>query len=244
MNKSRKMELTSVGEGDIVIDIETCVNSSKEVMSLEILDGQLENVVSFTVCGMPMVVDELVNGEISVSLPINVKNVSEISSDLGKSAKKDSRKSTSAKKPPKPPRPPRSLLDAADQKLITEMAELAMIKRARMERMKVLKKMKAAKASSSASASASSSGNLVALLFTVLFCIVVIFKGCHLCHSSGMHPKSNTTIHIHGSSESNSEISGNNIVVQVQNRQNLFTSNAPLLSSGSPLTGAWFRLQG
>ncbi|XP_075516644.1 uncharacterized protein LOC142551340 isoform X2 [Primulina tabacum] len=236
MNKSRKMELTSVGEGDIVIDIETCVNSSKEVMSLEILDGQLENVVSFTVCGMPMVVDELVNGEISVSLPINVKNVSEISSDLGKSAKKDSRKSTSAKKPPKPPRPPRSLLDAADQKLITEMAELAMIKRARMERMKVLKKMKAAKASSSASASASSSGNLVALLFTVLFCIVVIFKG--------MHPKSNTTIHIHGSSESNSEISGNNIVVQVQNRQNLFTSNAPLLSSGSPLTGAWFRLQG
>ncbi|XP_073275128.1 uncharacterized protein [Primulina huaijiensis] len=223
------MDLTSVKERDIVIDIETCVNSSKEVMSLEILDCQLENVVSFTVCGMPMVVDELVNGEISVSLPINVKNFSEISSDLGKSAKKDSRKSTSAKKPPKPPRPPRSSLDAADQKVITEMAELAMIKRARMERMKVLKKMKAAKASSSASAS--SSGNLVALLFTVLFCIVIIFKGCH---SSGMHPKSNTTIHIHGSSESNSEISGNNIVVQVQNRQNLFTSNAPLLSAGSP----------
>ncbi|XP_073275130.1 uncharacterized protein [Primulina huaijiensis] len=218
------MDLTSVKERDIVIDIETCVNSSKEVMSLEILDCQLENVVSFTVCGMPMVVDELVNGEISVSLPINVKNFSEISSDLGKSAKKDSRKSTSAKKPPKPPRPPRSSLDAADQKVITEMAELAMIKRARMERMKVLKKMKAAKASSSASAS--SSGNLVALLFTVLFCIVIIFKG--------MHPKSNTTIHIHGSSESNSEISGNNIVVQVQNRQNLFTSNAPLLSAGSP----------
>ncbi|XP_073053289.1 uncharacterized protein [Primulina eburnea] len=168
------MDLTSAKERDIVIDIETCVNSSKEVMSLEILDGQLENVVSFTVCGMPMVVNDSVDGEISVSLPINVKNVSEISSDLGKSAKKDSRKSTSAKKPPKPPRPPRSSLDAADQKLITEMAELAMIKRARMERMKVLKKMKAAKASSSASAS--SNGNLVALLFTVLFCIVIIVK--------------------------------------------------------------------
>ncbi|XP_073053287.1 uncharacterized protein [Primulina eburnea] len=222
------MDLTSAKERDIVIDIETCVNSSKEVMSLEILDGQLENVVSFTVCGMPMVVNDSVDGEISVSLPINVKNVSEISSDLGKSAKKDSRKSTSAKKPPKPPRPPRSSLDAADQKLITEMAELAMIKRARMERMKVLKKMKAAKASSSASAS--SNGNLVALLFTVLFCIVIIVKGCH---SSGMHPK-NTTINIHGSSESNSEISGNNIVVQFQNRQNLSMSNAPLLSAGSP----------
>lgn len=220
------MDLTSVKERDIVIDIETCVNSSKEG-SLEILDGQLEKVVSFTVCGMPMVVDELANGEISVSLPINVKN--EISSDLGKSTKKDGRKSTSAKKPPKPPRPPRSSLDTADQKLIKEMAELAMIKRARIERTKVLKKMKAAKASSSASAS--SSGNFVALLFTVLFCIVIVFKGCH---SSGMHPRNNSAIHIHGSSESNSEIRGNNIVVQVQNWQNLSMSNAPLMSAGSP----------
>ncbi|XP_073135113.1 uncharacterized protein [Henckelia pumila] len=223
------MDLTYVKERDIVIDIETCVNSSKELVSLEILDGQVEKVVSFTVCGTPMVVDELANVEISVSLPINVKNVSEISSDMGKSVKKDSRKSTSAKKPPKPPRPPRSSLDAADQKLIKEMTELAMIKRARIERMKALKKMKAAKTSSSASAS--SSGNLVALLFTVLFCIVIIFKGCH---SSGMHPRNNNTIHVHGSSESNSEISGNNIVVQVQNRQNLSVGNAPLMSTGSP----------
>lgn len=219
------MTRTSVKERDIVIDIETCVNSSKEVVILEILDDQVGKVASSTICGMPMVVDELANGEISVSLPVNVKNVSEIYSDLGKGAKKDSHKSTSAKKPPKPPRPPRSSLDAADQKLIKEMAELAMIKRARIERMKALKKMKAAKVSSS------SSGNLVALLFTVLFCITIIFKGCHL---SGMRPRNNTTSHIHGSSESNSEITENSVVVQFQNRKNLSMSIVTLMSAGSP----------
>ncbi|XP_073283440.1 uncharacterized protein [Primulina huaijiensis] len=227
------MDLTSVKERDIVIDIETCVNSSKEEVSLEILDDQVGKVVSFTACGMPMVLEELANGEISASLPVYVKNVSEISSDLGKSARKDSRKSTSVKKPPKPPRPPRSSIDAADQKLIKEMAEFAMIKRARIERMKALKKMKSSKASSSASASASasSSGNLVALLFTVLFCIAIIFKGCH---PSGMHPRNNTAIHVHGYSESSSEINGNSIVVQVKNRKNLSMGNAPLMSAGSP----------
>lgn len=218
------MNRSSVKERDIVIDIEICVNSSKEVEILEILDDQVGKVASSTVCGMPMVVDELAHCEISVSLPGNVKNVSEISSDLGKGAKKDSHKSKTAKKPPKPPRPPRSLLDAADQKLIKEMAELAMIKRARIERMKALKKMKAAKVSSSSSAS--SSGNLIALLFTVLFCITIIFKG--------MHPRNNTASHIHGSSESNSEISENSVVVQVQNRKNLSMSNVTLMSAGFP----------
>ncbi|XP_073046302.1 uncharacterized protein [Primulina eburnea] len=111
------------------------------------------------------------------------------------------------------------------------MAELAMIKRARIERMKALKKMKSSKASSSASASASTSGNLVALLFTVLFCIAIIFKGCH---PSGMHPRNNTAIHVHGYSESSSEITGNTIVIQVQNRKNLSMGNEPLMSAGSP----------
>lgn len=86
---------------------------------------------------------------------------------------RDKRKTLSAKKSPKPPRPPRGLsLDAADQKLIKEFAQLAMMKRARTERMKALKKMKAAKASSS-----SSSGNLFAMLFTVIFCLVILFQG-------------------------------------------------------------------
>lgn len=85
---------------------------------------------------------------------------------------KDKRKSTSAKKPP---RPPRGLsLDAADQKLIKEIAEITMIKRARIERIKALKKMKAAKASSTSSSSA---GNVLALLFTLLFFVVLCFQG-------------------------------------------------------------------
>lgn len=88
---------------------------------------------------------------------------------------KEKRKTKSTKKPPKPPRPPRGLsLDAYDQKLIKEIAQLAMMKRTRIERVKALKKIKASKASSS------SSGNLFAMLFTIVFCLVILFQGIHL----------------------------------------------------------------
>ncbi|XWS38917.1 hypothetical protein CRYUN_Cryun18bG0004600 [Craigia yunnanensis] len=84
---------------------------------------------------------------------------------------KEKRKSLGNKKPPKPPRPPRApSLDAADQKLIREIAELARLKRARIERMNALKKMKAAKATSSNS-------NIFAMVFTVIFCLVIMFQG-------------------------------------------------------------------
>ncbi|KAL5220395.1 hypothetical protein ABZP36_025108 [Zizania latifolia] len=76
-----------------------------------------------------------------------------------------------SKKPPRPPRPPStSPLDAADQKLVSELSELAMLKRARIERMKALKKMKNSKP-------ASSIGNLVALIITVIFCLVILWQG-------------------------------------------------------------------
>ncbi|CAJ1940805.1 unnamed protein product [Sphenostylis stenocarpa] len=89
---------------------------------------------------------------------------------------KEKRKKSSNKKAPKPPRPPRApSLDAADHKLIREITELAMLKRARVERMKALKKMKAAKASSSSSSSSSSS--MFAMVFTVIFCIVMFLQG-------------------------------------------------------------------
>ncbi|KDP27947.1 hypothetical protein JCGZ_19027 [Jatropha curcas] len=84
---------------------------------------------------------------------------------------KEKRKKMSNKKASKPPRPPTGpTLDAADQKLIKELTELAMLKRAKVERMKALKKMKAAKASSSNS-------NTIAMVFTVLFCLVIVFQG-------------------------------------------------------------------
>ncbi|BAT77032.1 hypothetical protein LR48_Vigan01g296600 [Vigna angularis] len=87
---------------------------------------------------------------------------------------KEKRKKCSNKKAPKPPRPPRApSLDAADHKLIREITELAMLKRARIERMKALKKMKAAKASSSSS----SSSSMFAMVFTVIFCIVILLQG-------------------------------------------------------------------
>lgn len=98
-----------------------------------------------------------------------------IGEDLGpeknknnKENKKEKRNSNN-KKPPRPPRGPS--LDAADQKLIREIAELAMLKRARADR---IKKIKASKSSSSSSSSGTS---LFALVFTLLFCLLILFHG-------------------------------------------------------------------
>lgn len=146
--------MLSMKEREIIINIEKCVDNKKE-------EGECPDVGdlyrSLKVCGIPMSVDVLGNGE---SL---VKDAG------GVSPKKGRRMSMSAKKPP---RPPRGLsLDVADQKLIKEISELLMIKRARM---KALKKTKAAKGMS---ASTSSSGNLIAMFFTILFCMLIIFQG-------------------------------------------------------------------
>ncbi|KAK7388025.1 hypothetical protein VNO78_22826 [Psophocarpus tetragonolobus] len=101
---------------------------------------------------------------------------------------KEKRKKCSNKKASKPPRPPRApSLDAADQKLIREITELAMLKRARIERMKALKKMKAAKASSS------SSSSMFAMLFTVVFCIVILLQ------AQGMSSGTSSVETFHGS---------------------------------------------
>lgn len=163
------MDLISSKEREIVIDIDRFIDNSREVGSLVLADENIGNVVSFNVCGMPESVDEVVRGENSG----NLKTVDEISPGIGKNSKREKGK---PKKSPKPPRPPRALLslDAADQKLIKEIAELAMIKRAKTERMKALKKMRAAKASSSSS---SSGGNLMAILFTVIFFVVIVLQG-------------------------------------------------------------------
>ncbi|XVF62421.1 hypothetical protein PTKIN_Ptkin09bG0006300 [Pterospermum kingtungense] len=113
-------------------------------------------------------VDALNSGNVYVE-NVQVKDIE------GQEENKDAKekcKSLSNKKPSKPPRPPRSpSFDAADQKLIRELAELARLKRARIDRMKALKKMKAAKETSS------SSSNMFAMVFTVIFCLVIIFQG-------------------------------------------------------------------
>ncbi|KAL7080833.1 hypothetical protein ACP275_14G002900 [Erythranthe tilingii] len=177
-------------ERDIVIDIESFADT--------ICDNRLP-----TNNG-----DELSKGENPFILSSNnVKNVP----DLNKNTKKEKRMSMSAKKPPKPPRPPRGLsLDEADQKLIKEISELAMIKRARIERMKAFKKMKAAKASS---ASTSSTSNFIAMLFTVFFCVVILFQGC----PSGILPMNSSASGIFpGSPQSNGATEGKLVFVDDQ----------------------------
>lgn len=72
------------------------------------------------------------------------------------------------KKPPKPPRPPNSPpLDATDQKLMKEIADIARLKRERIERMKIKMKNK----------STHSNSGLWALIVTIFFILVIIWKG-------------------------------------------------------------------
>ncbi|GMJ14058.1 hypothetical protein like AT3G17120 [Hibiscus trionum] len=136
----------------------------------------------------------LLSGDVSSCGGVYVESLQEVpstgSNKDGKESRlvlKEKRSSLGHKKPPKPPRPPRaSSLDAADQKLIKEIAELARLKRARIERIKALKKMKAAEGTTS------HSNNMLATVFTVIFCIVLIFQGM----SSGGRPTSYRGSHV------------------------------------------------
>jgi hypothetical protein len=115
-------------------------------------------------------------GEDGANLCFNESNLSEVSLDVMKvinnAPVKDKRKKASSnKKSGKPPRPPKGpSLDAADLKLIRELSERALLKRARIERMKALRKMRNAKSSSNSS-------SILALIFTIIFFIVIIFQG-------------------------------------------------------------------
>lgn len=114
-------------------------------------------------------------GEDGPSSLYNELNLSEVYVDVmkGTNKAKDKHKKASNNKAPKPPRPPRGpSLDAADHKLIREISELAMLKRARVERIKALKKMRNTKPPSS-----NTSSSMLAMIFTVVFFVVIIFQG-------------------------------------------------------------------
>lgn len=119
------------------------------------------------------------NFELLKSSENTVDNINILSDKLGeddvdsleKKIIREKQKNVNPKKPSKPPRPPKGpLLDAADMKYVKEFSELAMLKRKRVERMKNLKKKKAEVASSS-------NTNFIAMIVTVLFCVVIIFQG-------------------------------------------------------------------
>lgn len=111
-----------------------------------------------------------------VILPLDKKGEEEEAANLAETkVRKEKLKVSGAKKSLKPPRPPRGLsLNASDHKLVKEIAELAILKRSRIERMKALKKLKASKESSSG---LFSSGSMFSILFTIIFCLVLIFQG-------------------------------------------------------------------
>ncbi|KAE8669646.1 putative Plant invertase/pectin methylesterase inhibitor superfamily protein [Hibiscus syriacus] len=170
-------------------------------MTSRFKDLELGHENGVTAVGQPLLEGDLVEGSdnrVSLSgdasnsgsvYPENTPSVmrvnveAEESKDAKNKSVKEKRKSLGHKKHPRPPRPPRApSLDAADQKLIREIAELARLKRARIERMKALKKSRAAKPTPS-----STSSNMFAMVFTIVFCLVIMFQG--MC--SGGTPASN-----------------------------------------------------
>lgn len=147
-------------ELDFAVDLE--LGSHSPVSDPELAKTYLGN-VSINGEGFPEDVKLLIDTKVEREDTVDVVEKKKIG--------KEKFKKSSSKKPPKPPLPPRGVsLDAADQKLIKEIAQIAMIKRLRIERMKALRKMKAVKGSSS------SNGNLFAMLFTMLFCLIILFQ--------------------------------------------------------------------
>lgn len=191
------MDHKSARDGDVEVDLESglAVNEddSKKVSTLGTVK-QGKTLFAKIYCGL---VGDSIKGEDRQSVYCNESNLNGLSMDAvkvtnklagqdsgdcaDKTLVKEKCKKSSHKKAPKPPRPPRApSLDAADQKLIREISEIAMLKRARIERMKALKKMKAAKSSSS------SSSNMFAMVFTIVFCIVIILQG-NICIKSNFY---------------------------------------------------------
>lgn len=163
---------------DFEVDLESgCSVSGDDYSSEENFSGFKSHAKAMLAKFCSWFIDGSIKSEDRASLGGNSNGISgetamakESKDDEGKKAVKEKCKKSSNKKPPRPPKPPRGpSLDSADLKLIKEISELAMLKRARIERMKALKKMKAAKQSTSNS-------NLFAVVFTLLFCLV-IFQG-------------------------------------------------------------------
>ncbi|EEF43118.1 uncharacterized protein LOC8258844 [Ricinus communis] len=172
-------------ERDFEIDLENGLNISTQDTSKDSVDSVKTQAKELLTKICSIFVDDTIKGELGINLSHDAPNSNGIPVEqlklegekaidhavAEKKVVKEKRKKMGHKKSPKPPRPPRGpSLDAADQKLIKEITELAMLKRARVERMKALKKMKAAKGSPS-------NGNIFAMVFTALFCLVIIFQG-------------------------------------------------------------------
>ncbi|XP_074563714.1 uncharacterized protein LOC141820331 isoform X1 [Curcuma longa] len=225
------MDRNNSTEGDIALDLESCMNSvkkeqegGKDIGNLSGFDmdaflkpdrdGQLEHSRSssseHSYTDEEALVDKRVEPEENLSL-------------LDKKIGLDKPKKKGRKKPPKPPRPPNSPpLDATDQKLMKEIEEIARLKRERIQRMKI--KMKNAK-------STHSNSSLWALLVTILFILVIIWKGVY---SRGSYKLS-----FHGIPESSVQSRGG--FVSIQFYKNVSTNLHSPTSSASPNSLLSFR---
>lgn len=221
------MDHSGSREQDVCIDLESgigVVHSNEEGSPDPGLDEKLAKTIFLKLCDRFISVDDslLKSGmnplnvnEDSLENKVNMLVEGEtVGNCMGKKMEKEKRKK--AKKPPRPPRPPKGFsLDASDQKLIKELAELAMIKRARIERMKALKLKKSLKISSSSS----SHGSLFAMLFTIIFFLVILLQG------------RNSGANLQGSPQT---IENGSIFVQAQLNPSASESISPISKSSTP----------
>lgn len=196
-------------DGDFEVDLESGRTTSEDNVTtggengLDLCDNVL-NSGGVYVENVKVVIDKKLDGGEVLSLE-------------EKKRVKEKRKKSSNKKPLKPPRPPNGpSLYASDQKLIREISELAMLKRARIERMK---KMKATKTSST------SNGSLLAMVFTILFCLVIFYQ--EMCPQS-----SAPVVSFQEVPESAAKSSGG--LISVQYHRNISAKDSSGLDSGSP----------
>ncbi|KAL9682947.1 hypothetical protein QQ045_014759 [Rhodiola kirilowii] len=198
------MDRSNSNEEDIAVDLESGRSGREDKRSVHVDDRA-------SLCGASVnYVDDLVENVV-----IDVKSEG-MDADKKKSVK-EKHKKTSHKKAPKPPRPPkRPSLDAADHKLIREIVELTMLKRVRTERITALKKMKAAKP-------VSSSNSLFAMIFTIIFCFVILLQG--ISNRTSSHAS------LDGSPSSSAPEPG---LISVQYVSKSSATDSQMCASGSP----------
>ncbi|GMJ08366.1 hypothetical protein HRI_004505800 [Hibiscus trionum] len=177
------MDCMAPMENNVQVDLEKGVTTSEEEthpfpgiknMAQSLISKFRGSFLENSDDGASLTVDASSSGSVNVEAMTTSRN-KEAQESKDKNNKNKSKKGVGKekrnKKAAKPPRPPKGpTLDAADHKLIRELTELARLKRARIEKTRALKKMKASKG-------ISSNTTLFVMLFTIIFCIIIIYLG-------------------------------------------------------------------
>lgn len=151
-------------DSDLLLDLETGMVTSEEGTRQDVCIGDNNTQTWNSEVGTNTYLEVVINGEKDDECRNLVEKYEK---------KKYNNKMNNKKKASKPPRPPKGpSLDALDMMLVKEISTHAINRRARIERTKALRKMREEKLSLS-----SSKSSIWAMIFTVLFILVICFQG-------------------------------------------------------------------